>query len=57
MFMILKMQMIQEKLVLSFKIRFMPQGYFDFIKFLSIKSPEQVEKSLNLETRDLSSCS
>lgn len=31
----------------------MPQGYFGF-KFLSIKVPQQVEESLNLESKDLS---
>lgn len=53
--MILKMQMIQKKLVLSFTIRFMPQGCFDFIKFLGIKSPGQNREISNLESGDLSS--
>ena len=41
--------------ILSFTIRFMPLGYFDFVKFLNVKAPHQVEKSLNLESKDLSS--
>lgn len=33
----------------------MPQGYFVFVKFLSRKALEQVEKSPNLVSKDLSS--
>lgn len=37
--------------ILRFSVRFMPQGYFGF-KFLStIKIPQQVKKSLNIESK------
>lgn len=42
---------LEEVDIQSFIIRFMPQGYFGFIKFLIIKAPEHVKNSLNLESK------